>query len=267
MARLKIPTEDVPVDLSSSVRAAARTETIDGLWFPESAHVVDPFLVCKALAAAAIEHGAVVRRAHVLAVRPRGQQIEVSMEGGHLIVAAAVVCAGVWSGPLLAEFGLRVPMEGARGYHVELAGHAPHVDAPIIYMDHRILVTPMAGRLRASGFMEFAAPDAEPDDRKPAKLRRDLQGLGYSCEGSGPFWVGARPVLPDYLPGIGRAPGPCNLFYAVGHQHLGLTLAPVTAELMAELVGGRATRVPLTPFDLRRFSGKAFGPAPQMSEP
>ncbi len=62
--------------------------------------------------------------------------------------------------------------------------------------------------------MEFADPDAPPDPRKPARLRRHLRALGYPCELDGPSWLGSRPVLPDYLPGIGRAPGPAKLFYA-----------------------------------------------------
>ena len=86
--------------------------------------------------------------------------------------------------------------------------------------------------------MEFARSDAPPDPRKPARLRQQLRALGYACELEGPSWLGSRPVLPDYLPGIGRAPGPAKLFYAIGHQHIGLTLAPFTAELVADIVAG-----------------------------
>jgi len=60
-------------------------------------------------------------------------------------------------------------------------------------------------------------------------------------------------VLPDYLPGIGRAPGSAKLFYAVGHQHIGLTMAPFTAELLADLVAGRSSPISIAPFDLQRF--------------
>jgi len=102
--------------------------------------------------------------------------------------------------------------------------------------------------------MEFDEIDAPPDPRKPARLRKKLKALGYRCDSEGPSWVGARPVLPDYLPGIGRAPGPQNLFYAIGHQHIGLTLAPVTGELVADLVAGRTTKHNVAPFDLCRFS-------------
>jgi D-amino-acid dehydrogenase len=159
----------------------------------------------------------------------------------------------VWSAPLLAPFGLRAPLEPAYGYHVELAGESAHVDAPIVYMDTKVLVTPMRGRLRASSYMEFSGLDSVPDPRKPAALRRKLSTLGYRCEPDGASWRGARPVLPDYLPGIGRAPGAQRLFYAIGHQHIGLTLAPVTAQLVSDLVAARKPAHDLTPFDLQRF--------------
>jgi D-amino-acid dehydrogenase len=140
-----------------------------------------------------------------------------------------------------------------RGYHVELPGQAAFFDAPILYTGAHLLVTPMAGRLRASSFMEFAAPDAPPDPRKSARLRQRLRALGHLCDAAAPSWVGARPVLPDYLPGIGRAPGPAKVFYAIGHQHIGLTIAPITGELVADAVAGRESRHPVAAFDLRRF--------------
>jgi D-hydroxyproline dehydrogenase len=65
--------------------------------------------------------------------------------------------------------------------------------------------------------------------------------------------MGPRPTLPDYLPGIGRATSGQNVFYAVGHQHLGLTLAAPTARLIADLVAGRNTPWDIRALDLRRF--------------
>ncbi|MFZ2237879.1 MAG: FAD-dependent oxidoreductase, partial [Dokdonella sp.] len=66
-------------------------------------------------------------------------------------------------------------------------------------------------------------------------------------------WFGARPTLPDYLPAIGRCRAVDNVLYAFGHQHLGLTLAAITGELIAQLAAGEATDVALAPFDLARF--------------
>jgi D-amino-acid dehydrogenase len=66
-------------------------------------------------------------------------------------------------------------------------------------------------------------------------------------------WMGARPTLPDYLPAIGRSARVGNLFYAFGHQHLGLTLAPITAELVESQISSGASPIELAPFNLDRF--------------
>jgi D-amino-acid dehydrogenase len=251
--RLEVRTASAPPDLLSSVAAKATETTVAGLWFPDSAHVLDPAEVARALASGAVERGATVQRANVRELRPCGDKIEIVTETDRFCVETAVVCAGVWSPPLLASFGLRAPLEAERGYHVELPDHLPVVDAPIVYADRRVVVTPMAARLRGSSYLEFAGVNAPPDPRKPARLRAKLRALGYRCDADGPSWMGPRPTLPDYLPGIGRARGTPNLLYAVGHQHLGLTLSGPTAELIADLVAGRTPRFAIDAFDLRRF--------------
>jgi D-amino-acid dehydrogenase len=145
-----------------------------------------------------------------------------------------------------------VPLEAARGYHVQMPDAAPLVDAPIVYSDLNIVVTPMAGRLRATSFMEFAGTDAPADPRKSAWLCNSLRKLGYTCDEAARSWVGPRPVLPDYLPAIGRCRSLPGLYYAFAHQHIGLTLSAVTAHAVADLVADRS-RPDLDGFDLRRF--------------
>lgn len=236
-------------------RGANRSHTgpAAGLWYPDSAHVLDPALVAQALASGAVRAGAMLKRSNVRQLAAAGDDIEVFTDTGSLTVKTAVICCGVWSAPFMESFGLRAPLEAERGYHVELPGHAPLVDAPIVYADHSVAVTPMAARLRASSYLEFAGLGTPPDPRKPARLRATLRELGYQCDPDGPSWMGPRPTLPDYLPAIGRVPGPLNLFYAFGHQHMGLTLSAVTAELVAELVTARPLRFDISAFDLRRF--------------
>jgi D-hydroxyproline dehydrogenase len=166
---------------------------------------------------------------------------------------AVVICAGAWSAPLVAPFGFQVPLEAARGYNVQMPDAAPLVDAPLLYANENILVTPLMGRVRATSFMEFSGLDAPPDPRKAAWLRESLRDLGYRCDDHTPSWMGPRPVLPDYLPAIGRARDVPCLFYAFAHQHIGLTLSAVTALAMADLIAGRS-RPDLAGFDLQRFS-------------
>jgi D-hydroxyproline dehydrogenase len=66
-------------------------------------------------------------------------------------------------------------------------------------------------------------------------------------------WIGSRPTLPDYLPAIGQHPQLRSLFYAFGHNHLGVTLAAITGEHIAALVNNAAHSIDLSPFALERF--------------
>jgi D-amino-acid dehydrogenase len=252
MGKLSVRTAAAPPELLQAVQAAAGATNAAGVWFPDSGHVIDPLEVVRAFAAGAVERGAQIRRADVSALKPAATGIEVVAGEESCTVGSAVVCAGAWSAKLLAPLGLSVPLESVRGYHVELPQHAPLIDAPVVHANEQLIVTPMAGRLRASSYMEFLPPEAPPDARKPLRLRQTLRALGYDCESEGRSWVGGRPVLPDYMPGIGRAPGTAVL-YAIGHQHIGLTIAAVTAELIADMVAQRQPRHPVAAFDLQRF--------------
>lgn len=253
MTRIGVKTRPVAVEQLLPLQRAANAATSAGLWFEDSAYIVDPLEAVRALVTAALTCGATFQKIDVKGLAPRGDKIEILNGAGTLIVDSALVCGGVRSAPLLAPFGLHAPLQAVRGYHVEMPGQAAFFDAPVAYVDDRVIVTPMSGRVRATSYMEFADPDAPPDGRKPARLRQQLCALGYACEPEGPSWLGSRPVLPDYLPGIGRAPGPVKLFYAIGHQHIGLTLAPFTAELVADIVAGREPPIPVAAYDLRRF--------------
>jgi D-hydroxyproline dehydrogenase len=264
MERLGIPTQAVPNEilqviahksarsLEPSASLRPRNAHVAGLWFPSTAHVLDPLKIVQSFVGAALQRGASFKCTEVRAIKPLERRIALHTSSETLTVDTVVVCTGAWTASLLEPLGLRVPMESARGYHVEMAGHPVLTDAPILYVDSRIYVTPMEGRLRASSFMEFAGPHAPPDPRKLTRLRTRLGDLGYGCPADGPSWVGSRPVLPDYLPGIGRLEH-TSIFYAVGHQHIGLTLAPVTGELISDLVASRQPRHDISAFDLRRF--------------
>jgi len=172
-------------------------------------------------------------------------------------VDLVLVTAGVRSRALLEPLGYRVPMIAERGYHIRARADGWPADLPpLVFEDHAMIVTRYADCVQAASFVELGDPDAPPDPRKWARLEHHVRTLGLPIEGPFARWMGARPTLPDYLPAIGRSTRSANLVYAFGHQHLGLTLAPVTAQLVAALVAGTAPAVSLAPFDLDRFAKK-----------
>ena len=175
-------------------------------------------------------------------------------DGTRLASELVLVAAGARSGRLMAGGGHKAPVIAERGYHL----HDPDADwpedlAPLVFEDRSLIVNRFSDGLRCSSFVEFARPETPPDPRKWARLRRHAAELGLPFGPKTREWMGARPTLPDYLPAIGRSRHATNLAYAFGHQHLGLTLSAVTADLVAEMLGGQDPAVDLRPFDVARF--------------
>jgi D-amino-acid dehydrogenase len=123
----------------------------------------------------------------------------------------------------------------------------------VVFEERSMIVTPFRCGLRAASFVEFTRADSRPDPRKWARLRRHVTELGLPFQEPCSEWSGARPTLPDYLPAIGRSRRAANLLYAFAHQHLGLTLAAITGELIAALERRESAKIDLRPFDLERF--------------
>jgi D-hydroxyproline dehydrogenase len=165
-----------------------------------------------------------------------------------------VVCAGAASGDLLRPLGHAVPIIAERGYHIQSRAATWPVELPpIVFEDRAVVATGFRSGLRLTSFVEYAHRHAPADPRKWQRLRAHAAALGLPMSDGVTQWMGARPTLPDYLPAIGRSHGARNLYYAFGHQHLGLTLGPITGEIVADLVVGAAPKVDISAFALERF--------------
>ena len=116
-----------------------------------------------------------------------------------------------------------------------------------------MVLTRFRSGLRATSFVEFGRTASPPDPRKWKRLRAHVHALGLPFEQPVAEWMGARPTLPDYLPAIGRSARHPHIFYAFGHQHLGMTLSAITGELVGALVAEEAPAVDLAPFRVERF--------------
>ena len=226
-----------------------------GMRFEGTGQVADPAVALQALRDAFEACGGRVLQAPVRALSVESGRTRAWLADGTALGADRVlVAAGVGSRDLLRTVGIHAPLIAERGYHLQWAGHRwPARMPPVVFEDRSMILTVFRSGLRAASFVEFARPDTPPDPRKWQALRRHVRELGLPVEGEPQPWMGARPTLPDYLPAIGASRAAPGLLYACGHQHLGLTLAPVTAELVAALATGRTPALSLHPFDLSRF--------------
>ena len=185
-----------------------------------------------------------------------GHACVVLEDGATLAGDIVVVAAGTGSAKLLRAVEGPVPLIAERGYHVETgleAGDWPVDVPPVAFEDRSVIVTRFASTLRLAGFTEFAGDDTPADARKWSRLERHADELGLPSGEGRSRWIGARPTLPDYLPAIGRSDVAKNLIYAFGHQHLGVTLAAMTGEIVAALATDQTPAFGLMPLNLGRF--------------
>ena len=166
-----------------------------------------------------------------------------------------VIAAGAHSRRLARQAGEAVPLDTERGYHLEYRFDTPPLQRPVCPIERGFYMTPMTGRLRVAGTVELGglARPAEPEALGAARSRR-ARACSLSCRTPRSQWLGFRPSVPDSVPVIGRARGVPAAMLAFGHGHLGLTLAAVTAELVAADVAGHADATALAAYSPRRYS-------------
>ena len=173
-----------------------------------------------------------------------GRATGVTLADGSRVDADAVVLAtGPFVQRISGELGAPLPVQPGKGYHRDLAvgpGGAPALRIACVLNETSIFITPMGGVVRFAGTMEFSG---ENDVMRRPRLEqltdgaRDyLPALGREAPVS--EWCGLRPMSVDGLPIVGGYAGVDGLSVATGHGMLGLTLGPVTGELIANHVMG-----------------------------
>lgn len=219
------------------------------------AHTLDPMKLVQALAALFQRRGGTVERRAVRGfdIGPDGVRA-LRTDAGDLAVERVVLAAGVWSRPLAAKLGTAVPLEAERGYHSMFNGCAMRLNIALTSVDRNVAITPMADGIRVGGTAEFAPPDAAPNYARARMVARHAEALlpGLRSDKVSE-WMGPRPSHPDSKPVIDRSARHANVWFAFGHDHLGLTMGGITGKLIAELVTGRPPSVDLSPFRVDRF--------------
>ena len=224
--------------------------------FPEDGHL-DPLHFTASVAELAVDLGAtVVTGAEVMALEPAPAGVRVVTTRGDFTAGQVVLAAGAWSPFLARGLGLRLPIEPAKGYSVDVERPAGFPELPLYLGDAHVVLTPLGDTLRLGSTLELSGWDMRIRPRRVAYLREGgRRAIGIPADGPvRQVWRGPRPVTPDGLPVIGRVPGADRVILATGHCMLGLSLGPVTGRLVAELAAGKAPSIDLTPLSPARWS-------------
>lgn len=161
-----------------------------------------------------------------------------------------LIAGGSWSPGMANKLGLKIPMQAGKGYSLTLTRPRELPKLCSIFTEARVAITPMGDTLRFGGTMEIAGLNG---DINPVRVQGIIKSVPkyfpkFTAEdfaGVQP-WRGLRPCSPDGMPYLGRTAKFSNLTIATGHAMMGLSLGPISGQLVSEIVSGEKPS-----FDLR----------------
>jgi D-amino-acid dehydrogenase len=189
-------------------------------------------------------------------VAEQGGARAIHTSGGDMTADAFVVATGALTPVLNAHLGCKVPIQPGKGYSITMPRPVKCPKYPLIFEEHRVAVTPMKSGYRLGSTMEFAGYDTTLNRRRLDLLKEGARHYLHEpyCEPVVEEWYGWRPMTPDSVPIIDRSPAFSNVFIVAGHNMLGLSMAPATGKLVAEMLGGGKTHIDESPYRVARFA-------------
>ncbi|MEH6679049.1 MAG: FAD-dependent oxidoreductase [Sediminicola sp.] len=167
-----------------------------------------------------------------------------------------VLASGSWTSPLVRSLGLYIPVQGGKGYSMDVYRETG-IAVPAILVEAKVAVTPMKGFSRFAGTMEFSGNNSlvrrERVEALASAVKKYYRSVEIQPKEKEGAVSGLRPVSPDGLPFIGKTLKYDNLTLAAGHAMMGWSLGPITGKLVTQGITKEKTTVDLRPFRPERF--------------
>jgi D-amino-acid dehydrogenase len=256
---LGVPAQVLNAKETAALDPGATFDIAGAVHFPRDCHLLpEKFLASLDRRAASL--GGVMRRdVSVLGwVKDGSKVVAVRTTAGEIPGDDFILCGGAWSGEIVRDLGLRLPMQAGKGYSVTLPDPVELPTICSILTEARVAVTPMGGALRVGGTMELAGINSRIDARRVEGIVEALPRY-YPKFQPAHFaavkpWQGLRPCSPDGLPYLGRTHAAQNVVLATGHAMMGLSLAPATAAIVGQLIDGEPLPIDITLLNPDRYA-------------
>lgn len=168
-----------------------------------------------------------------------------------------ILASGSWSGKLANKLKLTLPMQAGKGYSFTLNNVEKNIRIPSIFLEARVAVTPMGNSLRFGGTMEITGLNHSISINRVKGIVDSIStyypDMKVDMPSEEDIWHGLRPCSPDGLPYLGRSEKLTNLILATGHAMLGVSLAPGSGKIVADLVNDHQPDLNMLPFHPERF--------------
>ncbi|MEJ6068265.1 FAD-binding oxidoreductase [Psychrobacter sp. 16-Bac2893] len=233
---------------------ALQDNQLAALFFPNTGHITNLKAVINQLHDTFRQLGGhVIEHCRVLAATNDADGIHLTTSQGDMTASKVMLSAGAHSKALAKQLtGVNIPLDTERGYHLMLPHESARLQIPVSSLDRRFVMTPMQDGLRLAGTVEYAGLDAPANMQRAHMLLQQAQPmLKAPLDASDSVsWMGFRPSTADSLPVIDKIE---RVFLSFGHQHLGLTQAVVSAQMIAEYYFDEDHTIDPKPYQLARF--------------
>ncbi len=254
----------LPAEVVSAARAAeidpdVRMDIAGAIYFPLDCHLTPQCLMPSLLRLARAAGVKFQWSTEVTGWRTAGRRVAaVRTTAGELEADEFVLAGGSWSPKTVRSLGLTLPMQAGKGYSVTLPRPRQLPRLCSIFTEARVAVTPMGSALRVGGTMELSGMDESIQSERVAGITEAVPRYFPDFSAADfrdlPVWRGLRPCAPDGMPYIGRFARHENLCAATGHAMMGLSLAPITGQLVAEILSGEKPSIAIDSLRPDRFS-------------
>ena len=251
---LGVPAQTLNAAETSALDPNVTMDILGSVYYPKDCHL-DPAQLLESLRKQIVALGGRIQNdCLVTGWKTKGQAI-VALETkmGEIEADEFVLCGGVWSEGLVKQLKLQLPLQPGKGYSLTLPNPIELPNVCSILCEAKVAVTPIGNGLRFGGTMQIGELNQSIDPRRVYGILKNIPGYMprfrvQHFDGIQP-WCGLRPVSPDGLPYIGRTSAWKNLTIATGHAMMGISLGPITGELVNQVLHGRRTKI-----DIQRLS-------------
>lgn len=240
--------------------ALADSRFAGGVFTPGEA-VADCHALCLQLAERLHSHPNFrgVQRAEGRSFRQEGGRVRalIARDGQEIGGDAFVLAAGLHSRGLGKSLGLDLPLYPLKGYSLSapiVAGEHRPPEVSVTDFERKVLYARIGAQLRVAAMVDLVGDDARIAPQRIASLKRacrDMFPRAADYERA-EEWAGLRPATPSGAPILGASGVADNLWLNVGHGALGFTFSFGSARIVADLMAGRASPLPLDGLQLAR---------------
>jgi D-amino-acid dehydrogenase len=240
-----------------AMEPALKPGAVGGYFNPGDAHLRPDRYVDALAGLVRKEGGKIEEGARIESIEREGARItRVRTSRGDFSGREVVLALGAWSPMLAKQLGLDLPIQPGKGYSITYSRPQLAPRMPLVLKERSVCVTAWSSGYRIGSTMEFAGYDTSLNRTRLDALRRGAAEYLHEPEGPAVVeeWYGWRPMTPDDLPMLGRAPGIENLILATGHGMLGVSMSAISGLLVSEVVAGKTPSLDIAPYSITRFA-------------